>query len=356
MPHRKKRRHSAKPVAYFAIILSVIVAALLLVLWFFLADYQKHLPQNFADQTLSAYQNYDANFIAAYCTNLPEKLKAKEALTAYYKDNADFEKLYFYQTNHENTEKLSYAFVSNNQPIATLALQKTAQKSLFGFPEYKIASITAQPLIRYQFTAPSNVTLAINGTPLSEKYVTSEDVVTDSFSDIDGTVFKTKTYEVTDSVYIDTLSASGESGSPCAVTWNENRHSAVITNEISAEQQAELTKFAEDFSQIYSPFATKKNGNTNSVLRQLYPNTSFYKAVRIYTNDWGESYTKDRYENRVIDAWTQYSQTEFSCNVRFDYVIQLPNGQEKTFPFHMTYYMTSRNGQLQLVDMQAQTA
>ncbi|MEG0911784.1 MAG: hypothetical protein RSF70_09415 [Ruthenibacterium sp.] len=356
MPHRKKRRYSAKPVAYFAMILSVIIAALLLVLWFFLADYQKNLPQNFANQTLSAYQNNDAAYIAKYCTNLPEKLKDANELTAYYHDNADLEKLYFYQTNHDNTEQLSYAFVSNNQPIATLTLQKTAQKSLFGFPKYEISSITAQPLIRYQFTAPSNVTPVVNGTPLSEKYVTGESVITDSFSDMDGTVFKAKTYEVDDAMYIDVLSASDENGNPCAVTWNENRHSAVISNEISAEQQAQITKFAEDFSQIYSPFATKKNGNTKSVLQQLYPDTSFYKAVRSYTNDWGENYTKDRYENRVIDAWTQYSQTEFSCNVRFDYVIQLSGGQEKTFPFHMTYYMTSRNGHLQLVNMQAQTA
>ncbi|MEG0485221.1 MAG: hypothetical protein RR576_07215 [Oscillospiraceae bacterium] len=350
------QRHRIGVVSCFAIAIAAVVALLLAVLWFYLADYQKNLPENLANKVLAEYQSYDAKTIANYSTNLPAYLLENGKFSDYYKANADFTKMYFYQTKTSEPHKLSYEFVAENKRIATVMLEESGEPSLFRFPQYKVASVAGYPLTSYKFAAPSDVDIFANDTAISEKYCVKEEIITDNFSDMENTVFKMKTYEISDFISPNELRVVRKDKCPCAVIWSEDKRSAVIKKEISAELQGQITKFANDFSKTYSPFATKKSGNINAVLGMLYPHTSFYKAVRIYTNPWGETYVKDRYENYVVDAFKQYSQTEFSCNVSFDYVIQVPDGVEKAYPFNMTYYITNRGGHMQLVDMQAKAA
>ncbi|MEG1477254.1 MAG: hypothetical protein RSC38_05945, partial [Oscillospiraceae bacterium] len=252
------QRHRIGVVSCFAIAIATVVALLLAVLWFYLADYQKNLPENLANKVLAEYQSYDAKTIANYSTNLPAYLLENGKFSDYYKANADFTKMYFYQTKTSEPHKLSYEFVAENKRIATVMLEESGEPSLFRFPQYKVASVAGYPLTSYKFVAPSDVDIFANDTAISEKYCVKEEIITDNFSDMENTVFKMKTYEISDFISPDELRVASKDNCPCAVIWSEDKRSAVIKKEISAELQGQITKFANDFSKTYSPFATKK--------------------------------------------------------------------------------------------------
>lgn len=208
------------------------------------------------------------------------------------------------------------------------------------------------PLTDYTITAPADTVLFVNGGLLSERYRTDAQTVVENFVPLTNAAYRTKAYEITDFSYIDELGGVSADGCEAVVTWNEDGRAATVEKRISAEEREKITAFANTFSEAYSVFATKQNGARAPVVKLLYKGTPFHKALLLYKNDWGGAYVSDRYENRVIDRMIRYSPTEFSCDIRFDYVITFRDGFEKTYPYAMTYYLTNRTGELLLADMQ----
>lgn len=339
-------------VGWFALFLAALIAAGLALLWCCLADYQRSLPQNLAAQILTAYQSGDAKTIAQYSVNLPEPLENPALFARYYTENTKLDDLYFYPGAAENADELTYEFAAGNDSIATLTLRKTREESRFGFPVHEIKSLMGHPLTDYTITAPADTALFVNGGLLSDRYRTDAQTVVENFVPLTNAAYRTKAYEITDFSYIDELGGVSADGCEAAVTWSEDGRAATVEKRISAEEREKITVFANTFSEAYSVFATKQNGARAPVLKLLYKETPFHKALLLYKNDWGEAYVSDRYENRVIDRMTRYSPTEFSCDIRFDYVITFRDGFEKTYPYAMTYYLTNRTGELLLVDMQ----
>ncbi|MEG3030117.1 MAG: hypothetical protein RR827_06925 [Oscillospiraceae bacterium] len=350
--HNTRRPHIGF-VKGFAIATLAAVTATLILLWLFLGDYQKNLPQNFAEKILKAYQTTDVQTIKKYSKDVSGSGGADEERANYYRENIKLDKLYFYKATEKKQGEIEYEFVAQGQEVATLTLGATGKKSGFGFPKYEIISLKECPLTEYCITAPYDVQLYIDGEIIDQQYITDEQVVVDNFVPIAQEEFKTSVYRIGDLPHIDTLSAVSEDGCECTVVWSEEHDSARVEKTVSDQQEKEILDFTIDFSQSYSMFATQQYGNRMATLSRVYPGTDFYNALLLYTNEWGESYTYDRFDNRVIDNIVRYSQTEFSCDIRFNYVIIFDDGTEKSYPYSMTYYLTKHTGQMLLVDMQS---
>lgn len=333
-------------------VMLAIVFCALIFLWIWLADYQRALPTNFCDEIQQAYETADGAALQSLCTNLPAVLQNADKFSAYLQQNINTEDLYYYPGTAAAHDEAVYEFVSGGHHLAQLTLRKTGKKSLFGFTLYEVKALEQLPAATYTLTAPSGVTVLVNGEELSEQYLTGQEDAADCYDGIVAATPKNNTYEISDFNYVETVEAS-VNGVPCSVNWNTETNEIIITRVPSDTVQQQLASTAEYAAKEYIVFATQRYAPNYNVVALLYPNTTLYNAVLSYGNEWGEVYVADRYEDIVLDSFTAYSDTEFACRVSMTYVITEDTGNEKTFPFNAMLYFTVVNGNWRWVAMQA---
>lgn len=325
------------------------ICVALSLLWQYLEQYQAALPTNLADRVLQAYQQGRTEELISYSSLLPESLRDPDDFRAYLKESVATDELFYYEVStSKDTDKI-YEIRTKKQKIARMTLSPTGNQMPGGFTEYAVAQLEEYPLYSYSFTVPSSVRLLLNGKPLDEKYRTGQQEIGKPFTELD-THYTVDTYEIEDLFYLTDVKAETDEGVVAAVEWDKPAHTVTCTIAPTAELQEQVQDFAQTFLKPYMVFATQYYGPRKPVLALLYPGSRFEELVKEYRNNWGHEYTKDRYEGLEISPVTVYSGQDFECRVTVDYIITVGR-KEKSFPFDQVFYITNRNGEMQLLSM-----
>ena len=107
--HFHKKRYLIRSAFYrhfliaFLSLLTIILTGLLL-FWFWLADYQRCLPQQQTDKVVSAFRSADTGSIISWCHPLPPVLQNSKNLHAYMKGHYDSAKVYCYEDSISSSE------------------------------------------------------------------------------------------------------------------------------------------------------------------------------------------------------------------------------------------------------------
>jgi len=330
-----------------ALALLLITAAALGFLWKYLEDYQQTRPEVIADNIYQAYKNGDAAQIAALCSNLPTVFEDTELFKQYLKDNISNKEIYYYKGSSSSEDEICYEFTVMGEKFASLTQVKTGKKSTMGFDIYEAQSIVGHPLYTYSITLPQDAKAFINGSALDEKYLTETVNTAEELTEAGFGPFPTSEYLIDDFNYINEFSVEF----PDKYNIVRDGNDITVTRIVSEQDKQAMAEFADKFVDVYMRFAVAAYGPRDPVLEMSYPDTKFYKAVQTYTNEWGEYYAKYEFKNYVIDDFCRYSDTEYSCHVTLDYVITDWYGQEKNYPFDAVFYITSKNGSMQIAAM-----
>ena len=334
-------------------LLRIAIAALLLIatglgfLWLYLADYQSALPVNWGERVTQIYKNKDASALAQLCTDLPAVFSDSSVLQKYLTDANISEDIFYYQGSAENADGAVYHISTDTQMLATVTLKKSGSKTFFGFEPYEFVSLVPEPLHKYTISAPADAVVNLNGETIPTRYLTETATAVPYFTQLGLPEIKQNTYVIDDFNTVQTLTADG-------FLMIENGENNYLLQRIpDTTTQDEIYAFAESYAKAYIKFATARGSSRASVLQMTQPRTVLYGAVLHYGNEWGEIYTKDRYENLSVSDCVQYTDTEFSCKVSMDYLIFNKEGEEKKYDFDFTFYMTHLSGAWKLVHMEA---
>ena len=351
--HFHKKRYLIRSAFYrhfliaFLFLLTCILTGLLL-FWFWLADFQKCLPQQQTDRVVSAFRSADTGSIIAWCHTLPTVLQNPKNLHAYMNGHYDSAKVYCYEDSISSSDNDTrrYILSDGSTELAVLTLIKETQSSFWNHHAYRISSLKLMPLCTYTITAPSSVVVLLNGQPLSAGYLSSSDPLTDVFASAGLSDSAISTYTIRDLNYISSLSAEGCSVStPAADTYR-------IFPALSESEKNGIDTFAESFTKCYTVFATQKNASPKEILSMVFPDSSLYRTLSAYNTDWGQTYLSDQYDALSVSDEQKYGDHAFSCFVSVNYRITgtLTNG-EKSYVSHYLLYLTDISGQYQVLAM-----
>ncbi len=338
----------------FIITALLIIASFMVFLWFFLTDYQKMLPGEYGKQIVEAYQTGDVKLLDKYSDNMPASFQNPTIFNKYLEQFGASKSIFFYPITSKNPNQILYEVAGDTKKIASLTLEKTGKKSLFGFSKYKIVNLSYHPLYEYTITAPSDVSISINDLPIDAKYLTEDKQVITSYTQVQTNPISYVKYKITDFNYIVTLTAQDVAKSELLIEQDAAKHTYTISKVPSDAIKKEISAFAVKVSKAYSVYTTLRYSSFNGLSALLYPNTTFYSYIRTYENVWNYTYTVDRYENLEIKNYIKYSDTEYSCDISYKYVILRSTGVEKSWPVSWRYYVTKKTGTWLVSDMRPQ--
>ncbi|MEG0893857.1 MAG: hypothetical protein RR998_05735 [Oscillospiraceae bacterium] len=328
-----------------------IALVLLALLWFYLADYQRLLPSNFAQQMLESFRTADTNTLRSVALNIPETLADDAVLETFLRENISNTDLYFYNNGGTGNGIVRYSLISDDRKIAELELAETGVRSLFGNEKYEVKSLKLLPVFKYVINAQSGAAIKINGVPLSESYFEGEVNYPHCFSAACDATYLQRVYKLDQFNYVETVSATMD-GKDCDINFDRKTGDISIILSPDAATTVELHEFCERASKEYAYFALVNSAPRGPVLALLWPDTRFYHAVQNYDNSWGQYYDSSHYDDLKIDNFRQYSDSDFSCDISFDYVIKNNYlNSEKSYPFDMTVCVTRRTGSWRVVEM-----
>lgn len=354
--HFHKKRYLIRSAFYrhflivFLFLLTVIISGLLL-FWLWLADYQKCLPQQQTDQVTAAFRSQDTGSILSWCHTLPTILQTPVNLHTYMNGRYDPAKVYCYEDSISSSDTRRYILSDGSKELAVLTLIRDTQPSFWNHFAYRISALKLMPLRTYTITAPSDIPVLMNDQPLSNSYLSSSGQQTSVFSQAGLPDSAISTYTIRDLNYISSLSAKGCTvSSPAADTYQ-------ITRTMSRNEKNSIDAFAESFAKCYTVFATKKNASQKEVLSMVLPDSTLYKTLSSYENDWGQTYHSDRYESLSTTDEQKYGDHAFSCSVSLTYQITgTLTSEKKSYDFHYLLYLTDISGHYQVLDMKSLNA
>lgn len=352
---RKKPQHKSifYPVLSGFVLLSLIGITVTLVhLWHYLEDYQDTLPSQIGETVYHAYQACDTPTLRSLCTNLPDALQDDFTYQSYLHQVIDPKTLYYYESNRDDVQgTITYSYMTKGQDFATLTVHKTAETSPHGFPRYEAGSLEQYSLVSYEFHEAVGTRISIEGKPIDASYLVSQNAVASAFDEIDFGPFYDTVYAIPDDIALGEITANDVNGSPCDITWDAHHQICTSSQKSEALLHSSVADFGLQSAKTYATFATLKNISRESLLSILYPDTSFYQAVKSYDNAWGIAATADSFSNERINDCRQYSEHAYTCDVSFDYTVTQGN-QEKVFPLHFLCYIVVQDGICQLLTLE----
>lgn len=342
----KKRRLFGRVLVFVIAVVLLLGCAGGVLLWQYLQRYEHSQPDYYARLTVQAFRDKDTRLLSTYAV-LPASLQAPEHLLAYLNESVDAATLHYARLSDVGEREQVYQIRTATAAVARLTVSPTGNRKL-GL-EYSIRSLELLPLHSYRFTVPSGVRLLVNGEPLPQRYLVSQQPVGHAFAEL-GSVYTVDTYCIDHPFYLNSVEATDALGNPAAVTVDRAAHTVTCA---PAHDGKAVRDFAEAFIRPYLLYTTKKNAPLDPLLELLYPEGAF--AAHLKQTPSG-SYTYDTAECRdlIIDNVTALSETDWQCNVSLTYLLTR-DGETVAFPFAKTLYITSRGGKLQLLNMSERT-
>lgn len=187
---RGKRRPPAKKrtgkgtIVFRAIYISLTLLAVaavtagLFVLWDFLAEYESYLPEKAVERAIQPLRQGEYTAVYDSADFTPNRYEDDSAAREYVAGLFKGELSYSKDVRLSTEEAPVYAIKCGGKRVCTLTLKDAGERSDWGFPLYAAAGYSGVeiPTSAITVTAPSNAEIRINGVPLREMPVKSEQV------------------------------------------------------------------------------------------------------------------------------------------------------------------------------------
>lgn len=348
---------------FYKIYLSVIAVFLVLVTigLFFLSSvlsvYESSQPNVVVEEVISKYlqkgdfygasEKYDIGF---------SRYENKENINKAFKKLIGGKKL-TYGSSAKRLDGYSevYAVRSGDETLVTLYLKKNKNPIKYGIKGYDIgfAEFNSKLFNTFEFILPSDVKLVINGIDvegkervdlevpeiLKEKMGDSEAVTMQSFKldNMVSTTFDAKAY--------------APNGTELEIVNNDGVYT--IGQYIEPSELEAFTTHALNASQGYAKFM-QDDASKYSISHYFDTKTEFYDNIN-KTQLWVWDHDSYRFDDVKVDEAHKYSDTLYSCRIRFTQVLVRGKELYKDYFDKIVYMEKTANG-LKVIDMPTATA
>ena len=313
----------------YAVVFIALVAVGLTFFWDFIASYEKSQLKNIIDTYIAQLdiadmQDDTTNLIASIDSAIQSEEDCMQIITDAVSGGISYAR----KLSECTDDQTVYMLMSGGKTIGRVIL--TAQeKDAYGFATWQVTeeSFDFSFLLgeATSVTVPQDYSVYANGTKLDDSYIVRRDTPFAMLADYyaDYTLPYMVTYEVAPILGDIEITIENPTGNP--VTQEEAMDEALVLNNCTEEEIAQLDKFTEDYLASYARFSTNSGG-------KLQEN---YRDVLSYIVPGGPL------ADRMTDAlgaleWVRNRTTKLN-SVTTHHRIRFPDGQ---YLFDVTYEVT----------------
>ncbi len=206
--------------------------------------------------------------------------------------------------------------------------------------------VTTQLVYQEPFTiyAGTETRITINGEDIGLLGITTESAQETIFTGTENTTIypAVNRYVLKDLLNPPEIEALTLSGESCTVLQDENDpYIFRIIHSPSEEEQKTQEELAKTVATTYAAFVARDASRT-TLLKYVYKNSSFYQAIRNFSNSWFTAHESYEFKNVELINDIRYTDADFTCEVKFQpiYVRNGKNFEGEPAHYRMTFLKT----------------
>ena len=333
---KKKRSGFKKFLLIYSAILVIILIVGLIVFSSFIGTYEKNQPVNIA---MYVSEELSGDNAKAYLENNKDLIKTMEdadVLIDKCVSNLQGKTLSFIQSETYTDEKPEYNITADGSMVARVGLEDDG-RGAFGLKQWKLSSLDIASYIpdtySYTILCPPEDTVYVNGTELSEDFITAKNevpAILENVTDLLSTVPKYDSYTVSGFLEIPTVTAKDASGSDVGVAASTD--SFVVGGKASQEFINEQKDFVENALTAWAYHFI--NYGTMSLASYVTSDTDLY--AYIFGSDTMDPILTSLYDWEYIsnvtmtefsaDNYIKYTDDCYSVDVKYHLSVDFNNG------------------------------
>lgn len=339
---RRKKSRFARFLVVYSAVLAVIIVSVWCFLYAFIGGYEESRPAGTMDEIIKKLSCNDiAGVLSEMSVEVNEFENDTDMLVSYLSDAICDTELRYAKKSGEYSESTPvYVIYADNTPVAKISLEIKRINS-FNFPIWKAGSIYIgndlglKKSSDISICVPKNSIVTINGVPVSDIYISQDDVEFEPCKNIGEFVEKPlKTvYTVGNLMMQPTVEVSCD-GKILEVEEKDGVYEAAYPDdeELLEQMKGSIT----ELDRAYGKYIINK-GKLSAVTSSMVGNAREYMSdiPAVWAFLYGKEYTYE-FQNEQISNFRSYSNDCFSCDVYYDLYVQWNNGSV-TYNTSLTY-------------------
>lgn len=349
MAKRKRKKKRGFPL-FYTIYWVLVVAALggiaygLTYLWDVCRDYEAVQPKYVAAPYEELYASEDISRICELSGGVP--LYEFETQADYEQFVSDWigEREVSVNAAYSPDDSVKrYIAKAGGERFSEFTLRKTGEKSKLGFDQWEFDALTldiAVPETTYTCKVFSDYTVSVNGTALSDSYLTETDIPTFSTGHLPSNVynpsFKVYTFKARfGQPEIEAVNEKGELGILLPDEGSETGWHMDFTYSQSAKER--MNDYVLKVARALSLFISE-DGTRAGVLQYVMDNSRMESFIKAYDNDWFTPHSKFSITNAITYDYFVYAENCFSCVAQYSFNISSSAGRTSKSPVCYRFY------------------
>ncbi len=343
---------------------AVCIAAALIVLWNFLAAFEKSQPDRLVKEIVTGLNSdkteYITDSVEGFLSEFETGDKIKNDIIG---ELSDGEWTYIKRMDIYTNENPVYQLNRDGKNSGTVTLKQSDKKGSFNMAEYEIddVDIVMPDTSDYTITVPEGAAVTVNDIELSDSYISQKDAECpdlanlEDITDVPGmTVYTVK--GLVKEADIKAVGSVHKEELDIAHREQEKTDEGVVCNNITfsfennKELVADQTERIKEISKAYSLFANHAIG-LGELSKYIIPSSPAYKYMKMVAdnNIWSIGRTEGDISGFEILNCQVYSEECFSCEVKFNYVVQTVIKKEE-FPTYVKYVFVKKDDGYYMAD------
>ena len=272
-----------------------------------------------------------------------------------------------------NTEEPIYDLLAGGTPFATVQLQATNSRVVFGILTIMDWNVVSANMLSngttsdYIIRVPENYSVAVNGVPVGSEYLdentTGMSILANAAEYVE--IPNIVEYVIPGLSKAPEVSVTDENGQAVVTSVDGNTYSVGFGT--SGEMPSDLMTEALNIAETWSLFMTADlNGNSHGLAKVqefLIPGSAYDDMAKGWASGVDITFTSAHtlknppFQNVTVDEYISYTPDCFSCHIYFDKPMYLTRtGETVTDTTDSTFLFVRYDGKWCLADMQAKKA
>lgn len=339
----------------YAAILLVLIVILLIYTYNSMKKYEKSQPTVVVNELIEELEQGNISSIELTVGNKFEEVQGFEAQLAAELKGSELS----YEMKSTSYDAMTYNILKDDEIVATVNLKADNHKEMFAILticDWEIESVAANIAAgtnSVRITIPDNYKAFINGVELGKDEQDGEavDIADLSYVAEYTQVPKVVSYKVEGLVNVPVVKVTDINGAEVDLSGYEdltNINVAYPVSEMPAELEEYVVQAAKDYSNFFSKDLPGCSQSTDGIAKYFPVGSTYIELAENYRlNDmWMYSaHTGTEFRNLVVEDYTVYSDTLFSCRVAFDKrMVVTKTGNEVIESNDQIYYYVKIDG------------
>jgi len=302
----------------------------------FLKDYQQSYdetrPKLTMDEIFVEFEEADVDWILEKANPITVSgFESQEVLEQYVTDYMKGKKVSYQTKAGEHIEERPvYVVMLEKEPFAVVRLEKKDETTEYGHPFWELREVElfVSPTISRSIVVPENATVYVNGTELSEDYVTAVNPENENafyytnFTDL-VTLPGYKTYYVEGLFTEPKVEAKNFLGEAMEAEYVANEKTYQFDFGMSELVRQEVEEYLLQFTRDYAMYIS--NDLKNSGLDKYFPaNSELLKGIKNSSRQWFDDHKKPEIMNEELKELVLYTENAISARVYLEQYMYVP--------------------------------